>query len=147
MRPPGICLSRSANASILKMKQADSYANSSPTPPKTRRLLVLGVMVGVGAVAFAVWPRGPRLEWYTSVAFDLDGTQVRAKLLVPAGWREVPDNGDFFFLRSTSQRRRISPGCQAGCPPGSESLLERTKTNLSLYLDHLNLTETLAPLT
>jgi hypothetical protein len=45
------------------------------------------VLLGVGTVAFAFWPRGPALVLYTSPPITLDKKTFRLQALVPAGWR------------------------------------------------------------
>ncbi len=52
-----------------------------------KRGLLVGVLaVGLAGAAFAVWPRGPQLELYTSPAAEFEGRTVRVQVLKPLGW-------------------------------------------------------------
>jgi hypothetical protein len=51
-----------------------------------RRIWLVGVVAVVGAAAFAVWPRGSRLEWYTSPPLTIKGKTAHLSALVPSGW-------------------------------------------------------------
>jgi hypothetical protein len=50
-----------------------------------RKRLLLAVAVLV-FVAFVLWPRGPRMELYTSPPLAYFGGTLRFQALVPAGW-------------------------------------------------------------
>jgi hypothetical protein len=50
-----------------------------------KRRWIIGLVVVVGAV-FALWPRAPRLEWYTSPSLTTNHGVSHARLLVPSGW-------------------------------------------------------------
>ena len=46
----------------------------------------MGVALVAGVAVFALWPRGPRLVWYTSPPMTWNNQTARLKLLVPDGW-------------------------------------------------------------
>jgi hypothetical protein len=53
---------------------------------------MVGVLVAAGVAVYALWPRGPKLEWYTSPRIPFEGKVVRVRSLVPVGWDEVNSN-------------------------------------------------------
>lgn len=55
--------------------------------PAARKAWRLMILVGMGAVAFAVWPRSPALVLYTWPPITLDKKTFRLQALVPEGWR------------------------------------------------------------
>ena len=71
----------------------EQAAATSPRTPSLRKTVLLALLT-VAALAYALWPRGPRLELYTSPPLTVDGKTVRLQALVPAGWTElITDNG------------------------------------------------------
>jgi hypothetical protein len=86
-----------------------------PAARKTRRLVVLAALLSLGAVAFAVWPRGPRLVWYTSPTVrDGRGRVIQVRGLIPADWQQVDSQEhtgaiDAFVTLSPKQRQRWLP--------------------------------------
>jgi len=56
---------------------------------RRRRFLVVAVLLGLSALAFALLPRGPRLELYTSPLVSYKGKTVRMQLLIPEGWQSL----------------------------------------------------------
>ena len=55
-------------------------------PIRVRRGIILSAAI-LGVVGFVFWPRGPRLEWYRSPYYMLNGKQVRVEVKVPEGWK------------------------------------------------------------
>lgn len=57
-----------------------------PIARKSRRLMLLAL--AAGTVSFAIWPKAPQLERYTTTVTNGAGKKVQVRLLVPAGWTE-----------------------------------------------------------
>jgi hypothetical protein len=47
---------------------------------------MLGVALAAGVAVALAWPRGPRLQWYTSPAVKLGAESFRIQILAPEGW-------------------------------------------------------------
>lgn len=61
---------------------------------RLRKRIAVAALVGIGALAFALWPRGPALELYTSPPIvDSDGKSYVLQGLVPAGWAQATFHG------------------------------------------------------
>lgn len=57
-----------------------------PAVRKSWRLMVVGMLLGVGAAVAALWSKDADLDVYTSPSFTFRGEQVRVRTLCPRGW-------------------------------------------------------------
>jgi hypothetical protein len=77
-----------------------------------RRFSLLAAILGMIWLVF--WPRGPRLEWYRSPYYTLNGKQVRVEVQVPEGWKRYTplqsaadiQESNFVFVRLDAPKRR-----------------------------------------
>jgi hypothetical protein len=95
-----------------------------------RGWIIVGVVV-VGVAVFALWPRGPRLEWY-SKSFAHNGGIVKVEVLVPSGYEHYEDL-NYPRYDPPKQRKRIL-ATLSWTRPRPRSLLDSLPEGMGRFL-------------